>query len=54
TKTEVTLKINQVELESIIRTFERYDYTIKASFQKGKFDDDLQFKFDALMNYLKL
>ena len=54
TKTEVTLKINQIELESIIRTFERYDYTIKASFQKGKFEDDLQFKFDALMNYLKI
>lgn len=54
TKIEVTLKINEVELDRIIRTFERYDYIIKASYQKGKFDDDLQFRFDALMNYLKL
>jgi acetoin utilization protein AcuB len=54
TKIEVTLKINVLELDSIIRTFERYDYYIKASFQKGKFDDDLQFRYDVLMNYLKL
>ena len=53
TKVEVTLKINELELDRIIRTFERYDYIIKASYQKGMFDDDVQFRFDALMNYLK-
>ncbi|MBU2019423.1 MAG: CBS domain-containing protein [Bacteroidetes bacterium] len=53
TRVEVTLKINELELDRIIRTFERYDYTIKASYQKGQFDDDVQFRFDALMNYLK-
>ena len=54
TKLEVTLKINLVELSSIIRTFERYDYVIKASYQKGQSDDDIQFKYDALINYLNL
>lgn len=54
TKLEVTLKINRVELSSIIRTFERYDYVIKASYQKGQSDDDIQFKYDALINYLNL
>jgi acetoin utilization protein AcuB len=53
TKVEVTLKINQVELSSIIRTFERYDYVVKASFQKSDIDDDLQQRFDSLMNFLK-
>lgn len=53
TKVEVTLKINQVELSSIIRTFERYDYVIKASFQKSEADEDLQQRFDSLMNFLK-
>jgi hypothetical protein len=53
-KLEVTLKINQIELASIIRTFERYDYTIKASYQKSRTDDDVQFKYDALINYLNL
>lgn len=54
TKLEVTLKINQIELDRIIRTFERYDYTISASFQKSSFDDDLQMRYDALINYLKM
>ncbi len=54
TKLEVTLKINLIELDRIIRTFERYDYVIKASYQKSSGDDDIQFRFDALMNYLNL
>ncbi len=54
TNIEVTLKINKIELDRIIRTFERYDYIIKASFQKSSFNDDLQFRYDALMNYLNL
>ncbi|MBI1838293.1 MAG: CBS domain-containing protein [Flavobacteriia bacterium] len=54
TKLEVTLKINQIELDRIIRTFERYDYIIKASYQKSSGDEDIQFRFDALMNYLNL
>lgn len=53
TKLEVTLKINQVELSRIIRTFERYDYTIKESYQKSEGDEDIQNRYDALMNFLK-
>ena len=53
-KLEVTLKINQIELDRIIRTFERYDYVIKAAFQKSSGDEDVQFKYEALMNYLNL
>lgn len=54
TKIEVTLKINEIELDRIIRTFARYDIEVKASFQKSRFDDDLQLRYDALMNYLKM
>ena len=54
TTIEVTLKINNIELDRVIRTFERYDYIIKASYQKGEFEEDMQFRYDALMNYLKL
>lgn len=54
TNIEITLKINTLELDSIIRTFERYDYIIKASYQKGIFEDDMKLKYDELMNYLKL
>ncbi len=54
TKIEVTLKINEVELDRIIRTFERFDYTIKASFQKSAYIDDMRLRYDALMNYLNM
>ena len=54
TKIEVTLKINELDLDRILRTFERYDYVIKASFQKSDYEEDLQFRYEALMNYLKM
>jgi hypothetical protein len=54
TKIEVTLKINQLELSRIIRTFERYDYFVKETFQKDANDTDLQIRFDSLMNYLNI
>ena len=54
TNIEVTLKLNKIELDRIIRTFERYDYIIKASYQKSSYNEDLKFRYDALMNYLNL
>tara|TARA_Y100001978_G_C23614187_1_gene395049 strand:+ start:372 stop:1034 length:663 start_codon:yes stop_codon:yes gene_type:complete len=52
TMLDITLKINQEDLTSIIRTFERYDYVVKASYQNGVGAEDLQWRYDALMNYL--
>ena len=54
TKIDVTLKINTLDLTSIMRTFERYDYHVKASFQNGQGDEDMQWRYDTLMQYLKL
>ncbi len=54
TKLDVTLKINELELDRILRTFERYDYVIHASYQKSSFDDDLQTRYDSLLNYLNM
>ena len=54
TKLDITLKINQEDLTSIIRTFERYDYVVKASFQNGAGTEDLQWRYEVLMNYLNL
>jgi CBS domain-containing protein len=53
TKLDVTLKINQMDLTHIVRTFERYDYVVKTSYQKGFGDDDIQTRYDSLMNFLK-
>lgn len=54
TEIEVTLKINTDNIDRIIQTLMRYDYTIKATYQKGKFQDDLKRRYDELMNYLNM
>ncbi|MDG1915773.1 MAG: CBS domain-containing protein [Crocinitomix sp.] len=54
TEIEVTIKINTVDLDRIIQTFNRYDYQIKASFSKGNIVDDLKKRYDELMNYLNM
>ena len=53
-KLELTLKINLVELGRVIRALERYDYHIKASFQRNSHDEDLKSRYDELMKYLNI
>ncbi len=54
-KIEVTLKINQVDLTSIIQTFLRYDYTIKASYQSKNHNEEiLRNNYDQFMMYLNV
>ncbi len=51
----VTIKINTRELSSIIRTFERYDYYIKNSFDSNDLNESLsRERYEALMNYLDI
>ncbi|MDA3953081.1 MAG: CBS domain-containing protein [Bacteroidales bacterium] len=53
TKLEVTLKINLTDLTSIIQTFNRYEYKIKASFMEYDEQDDLyNERYDLFMRYL--
>ena len=54
TRLEVTLKLNSNDLSSALRTFERYNYTIKATFAEKDDLDDLKERYDALMNYLSI
>lgn len=51
---DVTLKINRQDILSIISTFERYDYTIKASFNESEYLDSLQDRYDGLISYLNV
>lgn len=53
-KLELTLKINQLELGRVIKALERYDFHVKASFQRNSYHDDLKDRYDELMNYLNL
>lgn len=54
TKLEVTLKISEIDLSRIIRSFERHDMVVKASYQRSADMDDMQYRYDALMNYLNM
>ncbi|MFM6945632.1 MAG: CBS domain-containing protein [Flavobacteriales bacterium] len=54
TKIQVSLRINQQNLSPIIRTFERYDYQVLASYQAENQQNELQERYDELMLYLNM
>lgn len=51
---EVTLKLNVSDLKHVIATFERFEYTVIASYQETEYTDQLKERFDSLMNYLNI
>lgn len=51
---QVTLKINKQDINAIIASFQRYDYTITAMFSEYEYVDDLKERYDALMSYLNV
>ena len=51
---EVTLKVNSLHIQSILSTFERYEYAVKASFNEEELVDILQERYESLMNYLNV
>ncbi|UBM63220.1 CBS domain-containing protein [Candidatus Sulfidibacterium hydrothermale] len=54
TRLDVFLKLNTVEIASIVKTFERYDYFVKASYGHEEDLDDLRERYNSLMNYLNV
>ncbi|OQX99905.1 MAG: hypothetical protein B6I20_09515 [Bacteroidetes bacterium 4572_117] len=55
TKIDITLKLNTSNLNGLIQSFERYNYTIKASFPEDEETELLyQERFDSFMNYLDI
>lgn len=54
TKMEVTLKINKDDLSSVLQTFSRYNYTVKATFHQSRLYDDLKKRFDEFMHFLNI
>lgn len=54
TKLEITLKLNRTDLSSIIASFLRYDYHVKATFNDTKSDNGTSDRYDQLMNYLDI
>jgi len=54
TRLEIMIKINRIELGSILQTFDRYGYYVKGTFGDNEDTEDLRDNFDSLMNYLNM
>lgn len=54
TQLELTLKLNRIDIQPVIQSFIRYDYTIKASFFESDYFDNLRDRYDLLMTYLNV
>jgi len=53
-KIEVTIKINKMNIFPVLQTFERYSYVVLASFTETDYNNDMQDRYDSLMNYLNI
>lgn len=54
TKIDVTVKINLQDVSAVLATFQRFDYTVKASFQESDYFDSLKDRYDSLMSFLNV
>jgi len=54
TRLELTMKLNRIDIQPVIQSFIRYDYTIKASFFESDYFDNLRERYDLLMTYLNV
>ncbi len=51
-KIELTLKLNTIEISSIVKDLERFDYIISASFNDEENNDDFTDRYETLMRFL--
>lgn len=52
--TQVTIRINKLEISDIVSTFQRYEYNVKYYFGEELYENELRTNYDNLMNYLKI
>ncbi|MGN7719946.1 CBS domain-containing protein [Chitinophaga sp. 22620] len=53
-KLEVLLKTNRQDMQGLVATFERFNYTIKYMFSEELEEDLLKKNYDLLMNYISM
>lgn len=52
---QITLKLNKINIESVIQTFNRFDYEINAYFGENEKDEELlRDRYESLMMYLNM
>jgi acetoin utilization protein AcuB len=50
----VTLKLNRNDIQSVLATLDRFEYTIKATFLEDNYADALRDRYESLLNYLNV
>ncbi len=51
---EVTIKVNKLEISSIVATLLRYDYQVKATYNDENSRDNTHDRYEQLMNYINM
>lgn len=51
---QVTIRVNKMEISSLIATFQRYEYNIKYYFGEELYENELRNNYDNLMHYLEI
>lgn len=51
---QLTIKINKTDVQALVATFERYNYTIVEVFAAESYHEDLKQNYDSLMQYLDI
>lgn len=52
TKLQLTIKVNTVDIRSIVSSLQRHEYSITYFEDSSDFNDDLKDRFDSFMNFL--
>jgi CBS domain-containing protein len=52
--TQVTIRVNKVEVSDLVSTFQRYEYNVKHYFGEELYQNELKTNYDNLMNYLNV
>src|SRR5690606_11272471 len=51
---EVTLKVNKSNISSIVSSFLRHDYTVKATYNDESSHDNSRERYEQLMNFINM
>ena len=54
TKMEVTIKLNRMDINPVLQTFNRYNYNVTSIIAESEINDDLQDRYDSFMKYLSI
>jgi hypothetical protein len=50
----VTIKVNSTDIQALVSTFERFNYTITEMYSTDFTKEDVQQNYDMLMHYINL